>query len=558
MFAGAAREAVFSNPEVIRRVNADFVPVALKAALVNHPPDDEEGRIYREIGRSRLAPQGICVINSAGKVLDWTLMFDDHKSVPAFLDHCLKRFAQFPDATKPFPAQRYMKFPSQKAADIEDNGKVPVIVERHLKGKKCPAKPRVQQGTVLARLFGRALDKEGKPVADTLRQEHYVEDRFHVPVAMQEALAKTLADAGAKRFRLSNDLARLLVNHAYLGQLDLNPVSAPGGKGDLKQCEFWAQKVEATGDGSVRVSIDGKSEAVGNQNDGPGGDQRVDGRLWQHEVNLTWEGIVELKKERMTRLLLVARGWEKLKWGNKLQDLQSKADVTRLPAGHAIDLRCGVRYGIIGEPVSEEETGSPEKAQEFPDEARKPLVETLGGAFLVYRDKVQEELKLSDEQKQKLFEKFPEFVQETMGVFEKIKDLKPQEKEKQMQEHRKKCDEKLSGILKDVLQGKQRDRLLQLQLQQAGAFALLGENEAFKKLKITDEQRKQFMGVVQDMQKKIEPLIKEAQSGGNSEEIWPKVRKIRKDHQDQIEAILSDAQKKQWKEMLGKPFDLGD
>ena len=41
MFAGAAREAVFSNPDVIRRVNADFIPVSLKAALVNRPLDDE-------------------------------------------------------------------------------------------------------------------------------------------------------------------------------------------------------------------------------------------------------------------------------------------------------------------------------------------------------------------------------------------------------------------------------------------------------------------------------------------------------------------------------------
>ena len=66
------------------------------------------------------------------------------------------------------------------------------------------------------------------------------------------------------------------------------------------------------------------------------------------------------------------------------------------------------------------------------------------------------------------------------------------------------------------------------------------------------------MGVVQGMQKKIELLINEAQSGGNLEEIRAKVMKIRKDHQDKIEAILSDTQKKQWKEMLGKPFDLGD
>ena len=39
-------------------------------------------------------------------------------------------------------------------------------------------------------------------------------------------------------------------------------------------------------------------------------------------------------------------------------------------------------------------------------------------------------------------------------------------------------------------------------------FALMhGEGETAKGLKITDEQRKQFMGLVQDMQKKIQPLI---------------------------------------------------
>ena len=57
MFAGAAREAVFSKADVIKRVNADFIPVALKAALVNGPPNDEEGLLYREIERSKPAPR---------------------------------------------------------------------------------------------------------------------------------------------------------------------------------------------------------------------------------------------------------------------------------------------------------------------------------------------------------------------------------------------------------------------------------------------------------------------------------------------------------------------
>ena len=95
MFAGAAREAVFSNPDVVRRVNREFIPVALKAAHVNNPPPGPEGLLYREIGRSRPAPQGICIANSAGKVLDWVLMFDDDKQVLKFLDHALERYRCF-------------------------------------------------------------------------------------------------------------------------------------------------------------------------------------------------------------------------------------------------------------------------------------------------------------------------------------------------------------------------------------------------------------------------------------------------------------------------------
>ena len=539
---------IFSNADVIRRVNTDFVPVALKAGLVNNPPDTDEGRLYREIGRSKILPQGICVVNSAGKVLDWVFMFDDDKSVLAFLDHARKAFAKFPDAKKPFPAERYMKFPSQKLDDIEDNGKVVPIVERHPEGKSCPAKPRVQQGTIIARVFGRALDQDGIPVADTVRQENYVEDRFNVPVVRQEALAKALAAAGTERFKIADELARVLVSHAFMGELDVNPFGGVNGsKGQYTDCTFWGQKVQADGNGPVWVHIDGKSEAAGVAPDG----QNSDGPLWQHQVRLAWEGLIEMKGNRMTRLLLVARGTEKLKRGNKNEERG------RLPGGHVvfIDLDCGVRYGIIGEPVPGEEAGS---ADEIPDQARKQLVEVLGGAFVVYRDKVQEELKLSEEQKGKLLQTFPDHAQETMKVFEKVKDLRSAEREKEMEEHRQKSDHKLSALLKDVLDAKQQERLFQLQLQQAGAFALLGQNEAFLKLKITDEQRKRIMEVVQEMQKKIEPLMKEVESGGKPEEIRPKVLKVRRQHEGRIEALLTDAQKKQWKELLGKPLDLSD
>jgi hypothetical protein len=195
-------------------------------------------------------------------------------------------------------------------------------------------------------------------------------------------------------------------------------------------------------------------------------------------------------------------------------------------------------------------------AQDIPEEARKQLTNALGGSFFVFRDKVQDDLKLSAEQKDKLDGELRERIQDAMQFFQKLQDLKPEEREKELMAYRRKAQEKLAAVLKDTLKDDQRKRLRQLELQQEGPFVLGGE--LGKELKITDEQRKEFMGVVQGMQKKMEPLIKEAQSGGNPEDIRPKLMKIRREHEGKIEAILTDAQKKQWQEMLGKPLELED
>jgi len=231
-----------------------------------------------------------------------------------------------------------------------------------------------------------------------------------------------------------------------------------------------------------------------------------------------------------------------------------------LPGRHVafIDLDCGVRFGIIGEPVPPEEAGSADPAQ-VPQEVRKHLAQSLEGTFLVFRAKVQEDLKLTREQKEKLEQHLQELLPDIMQNIQKIDGLKREEREKELKAYRPQVQEKLAAILKETLKQDQGKRLGQLELQRDGAFALLhGDAQIGKNLKITDEQRKQFMTVVQEAQMKLEPLIKQAQSGGDPQEIWPKIMKIRKEHEDKIEALLTDAQTEQWKEMLGKRLDLGD
>ena len=86
MFASAAREAVFTRPEVIRHVNANFVPVTALAQVLNgQQGSNAEAKLLRNIGRSAPAPQGMCVLNSDAQPLAWSLMFDDDDQVLAFL-----------------------------------------------------------------------------------------------------------------------------------------------------------------------------------------------------------------------------------------------------------------------------------------------------------------------------------------------------------------------------------------------------------------------------------------------------------------------------------------
>ena len=193
-------------------------------------------------------------------------------------------------------------------------------------------------------------------------------------------------------------------------------------------------------------------------------------------------------------------------------------------------------------------------AQGIPEEALKKLRHDLGGPFLVSRDKVQEELKLTDEQKEKLEQNLRELLPDAIQFFQKIHDLKPEERKKELGAYRPKAQAKLAAVLKEILSEGQRNRLRQLELQREG----LRDGKIWKDLQVTDEQRKQFMAMMHQAQKQIDPLLEEARNGGSAEEIQPKVIKIRDGLEAKLAAGLTDAQKQQWQEMLGKPMDLAD
>ena len=215
------------------------------------------------------------------------------------------------------------------------------------------------------------------------------------------------------------------------------------------------------------------------------------------------------------------------------------------------------RVGLIALAVAALWGPPPRRAEaQVPEENRKEMAQALGPPFIVFREKVVDELNFSADQREKLMQLAMEQIMETGPFLDSLRDAGP-EREKKLEEHRKGAREKLARNLKDVLRDDQRHRLRQLELQQEGGFAL-GREDVRKELKVTPEQMKKFAAIVQSLQKSVEPLIKEAQAGGNQDEIRLKVERLRKDHARQLEAVLTDAQRKQWKEMLGPPFELGD
>ena len=168
------------------------------------------------------------------------------------------------------------------------------------------------------------------------------------------------------------------------------------------------------------------------------------------------------------------------------------------------------------------------------EKARKHQSES-GEPSIITRDYIQDEVKLSEEQKQKLSKTSPSFM--------KILDSHD--------------NGNIWAFVKETMNAEQLKRFEQLELQHEGPPALFRPQIA-QELKITDEQRQQFIGLVQEMTKEVHPLIQESKSAGTPEkmdEFRLKVIKLRLDCLGKMVARMSAAQKKQWEEMIGKPFD---
>lgn len=338
MFAGAVRETVFSRPEIIKRVNAEFIPVAVRAADVARGGPGAEGRLLGSLRASQPAPQGLAVLNSDGQPLDWVLMFDTDKSVEDFLTYGVKRYREHPDGHAEVVTRRYMRYPGTRRPDASTAAQSLPLKWQHGKGERCPGSTEPRSGALTVSVHGRALDKNGKPVSDTLNQKNYAQDEFVVPEGVQRAVARALLDGKP----VPEEFGRLCVRHTYLGMLDVQPLENPsGGTSTLKTCRFDARKI---GRGLYR--IDGHTDVESAlERDRRPNSRSGDGRSYEHKITLTWEGYIEVTEQHLQLVVLKAEGTERLKWGSRRIDAR-QPEVTFLPAGRPLDFTTPVRYGL--------------------------------------------------------------------------------------------------------------------------------------------------------------------------------------------------------------------
>jgi Spy/CpxP family protein refolding chaperone len=164
----------------------------------------------------------------------------------------------------------------------------------------------------------------------------------------------------------------------------------------------------------------------------------------------------------------------------------------------------------------------------------------FGPGGMLQNEGVQKELKLTDEQKTKLREAMEK-------VREDNKDILAKGFQDMTREDREKLAKDTNAAISKVLDEKQMKRFKQIGWQVGGANAL-NEPEVQKTLKLNDEQKKKLQDIIADSNKKM----REAFQGGGG---FEKIQEIRKETQEKANGVLTDEQKKSWKEMLGEPFE---
>jgi len=180
----------------------------------------------------------------------------------------------------------------------------------------------------------------------------------------------------------------------------------------------------------------------------------------------------------------------------------------------------------------------------------------MGGVMLLTNESVQKELKVTDDQKEKLKtfaeeqgpkmrEKMQELFQGGGGDREKMAA--------KMAEINAEATKALadSKILNDDQLKRFKQIELQSQLRTQGPAVFLSE-DVQKKLKLTDDQKDKLKNLAGEHRKDMQEL----RQGGFNQESMQKMRTVNKEYTTKAMDTLTADQKAAWKDLTGEPFEV--
>lgn len=167
----------------------------------------------------------------------------------------------------------------------------------------------------------------------------------------------------------------------------------------------------------------------------------------------------------------------------------------------------------------------------------------FGSKFAMIQNKsIQDDLKLADDQAAKVKELVAKYNQ---AIKEPLKDQVEQFKRLQQ------LNQANEKVAEELLKPEQVRRLQQINLQQQGEY-IFSSPQVATSLKLSDEQ-KQLIRDIQLDSSRIQQAIYQ-QAGTDFREAQKQTAELRRVVVEIITAILTEEQKKSWKDLVGEPF----
>jgi hypothetical protein len=187
---------------------------------------------------------------------------------------------------------------------------------------------------------------------------------------------------------------------------------------------------------------------------------------------------------------------------------------------------------------------------------------TPAGAQLMFAQSpsVQKELKLTEDQVGKVKELDAKARADRKGLFRINQEEERQQRDRELFKATEKA-------LADILTPEQSKRLKQIALQITGPLFVLhrrdstnnaSQAEVDRAIGLTDEQREKISTIWKDFQASAHDLLRAGVGGGNrvyaTPESTKKARALNSKADIEVFALLTDEQKRKWKELIGEVF----